>query len=127
MGSGMVRILQRVIAVVLILVQASASAHHSFAAEFTAEATATITGTITEVWFRNPHVRYYVDIETDDGQIEKWDTRGASPSLLTRRGWTKDTIKVGDTVVLMGHRAHDSERKLLSIIWVELADGTRLK
>lgn len=123
----MPRSLQKAAAIVLMLAQASASAHHSFAAEFTAEATATITGTVTEVWFRNPHVRYYVDVETDGGEVEKWDTRGSSPSLLTRRGWTKDTIKVGDTVVLMGHRAHDPERKLLSIIWIELADGTRLK
>ena len=123
----MLGILQRVTVIGLILIQASASAHHSFAAEFTAEAQATISGTVTEVWFRNPHVRYYVDVETENGEIEKWDTRGASPSLLTRRGWTKDTIKVGDTVVLMGHRAHDPDRKLLSIIWIELADGTRLK
>lgn len=103
------------------------NSHHSFAAEFTAEATATITGTVTEVWFRNPHVRYYVDVEDDNGDIEKWDTRGSSPSLLTRRGWTKNRIKPGETITLKGHRAHEEDRRLLSIIWVELADGTRLE
>lgn len=106
---------------------AGASGHHSFSAEFTAEETATITGTVTEVWFRNPHVRYYVEVTTADGEIEQWDTRGASPSLLVRRGWTKASIKIGDTITLKGHRAHEADRKLLSIIWVELADGTRLE
>ncbi len=112
---------------VLLLLHAAAKGHHSFAAEFTAEETATITGTVTEVWFRNPHVRYYVDVRTDDGELEQWDTRGGSPSLLTRRGWTRDRIRIGDTITLKGHRAHERDRKLLSIIWVELADGTRLE
>lgn len=115
------------LALALLLLQQSAQSHHSFAAEFTAERTATITGTVTEVWFRNPHVRYYVEVTADDGQSEQWDTRGASPSLLTRRGWTKDSIAVGDTITLKGHAAHEEDRKLLSIIWVELADGTRLE
>ena len=109
------------------MTQTGADAHHSFAAEFTAERTETITGEVTEVWFRNPHVRYYVDVEAEDGSIEKWDTRGSSPSLLTRRGWTKDTIKPGDTITLKGHAARETDRRLLSIIWVELADGTRLE
>ena len=110
-----------------LLLSGQVRGHHSFAAEFTAEATATITGTVTEVWFRNPHVRYYVNVKDANGNIEKWDTRGASPSLLTRRGWTRNRIKPGDKVTLRGHRAHEEGRKLLSIIWVELEDGTRLE
>lgn len=121
------RAFRLVLPAVVILINANASGHHSFSAEFTAERKSTITGVVTEVWFRNPHVRYYIDVTTPDGSIEKWDTRGGSPSLMTRRGWTKDTIKVGDTITLMGHQAHDPDRKLLSIIWVELANGTRLQ
>ncbi|MEM9404179.1 MAG: DUF6152 family protein [Pseudomonadota bacterium] len=110
------------------LIQAQAShAHHSFAAEFTADDPMTIEGVITEIWFRNPHARYYVDVMLEDGNVEHWDTRAGSPSLMTRRGWTRNSINEGDRVVLFGHRAHDPARKLLSIIWVELADGTRLE
>ncbi|MEM9208366.1 MAG: DUF6152 family protein [Pseudomonadota bacterium] len=110
----------------LSLPQAS-HAHHSFAAEFTADDPMTIEGVVTEIWFRNPHARYYVDVMLEDGNVEHWDTRAGSPSLMTRRGWTRNSINVGDRVVLFGHRAHDPARKLLSIIWVELADGTRLE
>lgn len=104
---------------------ALASAHHSFAVEFTAEETATITGTVAEVWFRNPHARYYLDVEDDDGSVVRWDTRTSSPSLLVRKGWTKDTIRPGDVITIHGHRGRNNDT-LLSVIWIELADGTRL-
>ena len=113
------------IGVTSLLFHASAVAHHSFAVEFTAEETATINGVIAEVWFRNPHVRYFVNVTNADGEVERWDTRGSSPSLLVRKGWTKTTISVGDKVTIRGHLGR-TDKKLLSIISIELADGTRL-
>ena len=112
-------------ALLLMLVQNSAIGHHSFAVEFTAEETAVIDGVVAEVWFKNPHVRYYVDVTKSDGETERWDTRGSSPSLLVRRGWTKETISIGDKVIIKGHLGRDDKR-LLSIIGIELADGTKL-
>ncbi len=110
---------------VSLLLQAPVYGHHSFAVEFTAKETAMISGVIAEVWFRNPHVRYFVDVTNADGEVERWDTRGSSPSLLVRRGWTKTTISVGDDVTIKGNLGR-TDKKLLSIIYVELADGTRL-
>ena len=52
---------------VALLLAAAANAHHSFAAEFLADETATFHGVVTEVWFKNPHVRYYIEITTEDG------------------------------------------------------------
>ena len=111
----------------VLLLAGAAHAHHSFSVEFTSEETATIEGTVSEVWFRNPHIRLYVDVANEDGSLTAWDTRGPSPSLLVRRGWTKDRVKPGDAVTIHGFKANDPERKLMHIIWVELADGTRLK
>ena len=111
--------------IMLILLHGAAIGHHSFAVEFTAEETAIIEGVVAEVWFKNPHVRYYIDVTGDDGEVVRWDTRGSSPSLLVRRGWTKETISVGDTVSIKGHLGRDDKR-LLSIIGIELADGTKL-
>ena len=103
----------------------SVQAHHSFAVEFTAEKTITINGVVTEIWFRNPHVRYYVDIINNKNKIENWDVRTSSPSLLVRKGWTKTTIQVGDTISIIGHPGRDG-RKLLSVISIKLPDGSSL-
>ena len=53
-----------------LLVGLPATAHHSFTAEFTAEETATLTGVVTQVWFRNPHVRYLFTVSGEDGVEE---------------------------------------------------------
>ena len=107
------------------LLPAHAIAHHSFTAEFTAEETATLTGTVTQVWFRNPHVRYVFTVSKADGSDETWDARGSPVVWLARKGWKKDTIQVGDTVTFYGYLGRDG-RKLLSIMTVTLADGTEL-
>ena len=103
----------------------AAQAHHSFAAEFLADETATFHGVVTEVWFKNPHVRYYIEITTEDGRKETWDIRSSSPTLLVRKGWTRDTIKEGDQITVTGFLGRD-ERKILSVQTIELADGTIL-
>jgi hypothetical protein len=110
---------------ILLTAARSGYAHHSFAAEFQADKIGTIRGVVTEVWFRNPHVRYYVEVTKENGDKEMWDTRSDSPTLLVRKGWTKDTIKEGDEVTVTGHLAHN-DRKLMSVISIELADGTVL-
>ena len=107
------------------LLAVAAQAHHSFAAEFLGDQTLTIEGTVDEVWFKNPHVRYYITIETDDGGTETWDVRTSSPTILVRRGWNRETITAGDRVTVEGYLGRDG-RKLLSLIKIELSDGTVL-
>jgi hypothetical protein len=112
-------------AAVACLASAVASAHHSFAAEFLGDQTLTIEGTVSEVWFKNPHVRYYIEIQTGDGKTETWDVRTSSPTILVRRGWNRETISEGDKVIVEGYVGRDG-RKLLSLISIELPDGTVL-
>ena len=103
----------------------STQAHHSFAAELTTEIKVETKGTAREIWFRNPHVRDYVDFVNQQGKKESWDIRTSSPSLLVRKGWTKETIKVGDEISIFGHPGRDG-RKLLSVISIKLPDGSSL-
>jgi len=108
-----------------LVAQTVAHGHHSFTAEFTAEETATLKGRISQVWFKNPHVRYLIVIENADGEEETWDARGSPVVWLARKGWTKDTVQVGDEVEMYGFLGRDG-RKMLSIMTVTLADGTVL-
>lgn len=103
----------------------SAFGHHSFTAEFVADKTATLNGKITQVWFKNPHVRYLIEVQNEAGEAETWDARGSPVVWLARKGWTKDTIKTGDEVSMYGYLGRDGI-KMLSIMTVTLADGTVL-
>ena len=105
------------------LLTRAAHSHHSFTAEFVADKTATLKGTITQVWFRNPHVRYLIVVENEDGEEETWDARGSPVVWLARRGWKRDTIQVGDVVEMYGFLGRDGI-KMLSIVTITLADGT---
>jgi hypothetical protein len=103
----------------------AAVAHHSFAAEFDAAKKLKLTGTVTKVQWRNPHTYFYVDVKGDDGQIHNWAMELGSPNVLMRRGWTRDTLKIGDQVTIEGARARDNSYKG-NANSVSMADGKRL-
>jgi hypothetical protein len=83
----------------------SASAHHSFAAEFDRAMPITVTGTVTKVEWANPHARFYIDAKDESGKTVNWDFELASPNGLMRRGWNRNSMKLGDVVTVTGHRA----------------------
>ena len=107
-----------------LLLPLSAGAHHSFA-EFDTETTIMLQGVVTEVWFNNPHIRYYVTVAGDDGSEVVWDVHGGAPNRLIRTGWNENTIKVGDEVTLIGNPMHDRTPRM-NLTRVVLADGTTL-
>ena len=108
-----------------LLSTASASAHHSFAAEFDRNLPITVTGTVTKVEWMNPHARFYIDAKDDAGKIVNWDFELASPNGLMRRGWNRNSMKVGDTVTVTGHRAKNNPA-VGNASSVVLADGKKL-
>jgi hypothetical protein len=110
--------------VLTLLLPFAAGAHHSFA-EFDTETTITLQGVVTEVWFNNPHIRYYVAIAGEDGSEAVWDVHGGAPNRLVRTGWNENTIKVGDQVTLIGNPMHDRTLRI-NLTRAVLADGTTL-
>jgi len=80
-------------------------AHHSFAAEFDANSPIELTGTVTKVEWANPHTFFYIDVTTPSGEVENWALEMGSPNGLMRRGWTRDSMKIGDVVMVTGSRA----------------------
>jgi hypothetical protein len=91
----------------LSLVASLGTAHHSFAAQFDAEKPMKLTGIVTKVQWRNPHAWFYINVEDDDGNVANWGMELGSPNLLMRQGWTRSSIKVGDTVTVEGFHARD--------------------
>ncbi len=103
----------------------SAAAHHSFAAEFDANSPFDFTGTVTKVEWANPHTFFYIDVTNAKGDIENWALEMGSPNGLMRRGWTRDSLKIGDVVAVVGSRAKDGSFKG-NARSVALASGKRL-
>ena len=87
------------------------AAHHSFAAEFDANAPFELTGSVTKIEWANPHTFFYIDVKNDKGEYENWALEMGSPNGLMRRGWTRDSMKIGDVVMVTGSRAKDGSFK----------------
>ena len=97
-------------------------AHHSFAAEFDASKAMRLTGTLTKIEWTNPHSYFYVDAKDEKGQVTSWTCEGGAPGALSRRGFKKGDLKIGDTLIVDGYRAKDGSR-LMDARRVTLPDG----
>ena len=89
-------------------------AHHSFAAEYDANKPVTLKGTVSKVEWMNPHARFYVDVKDEKGVVTNWNLELASPNVLVRNGWTRNSLKVGDEVTIEGSRAKDGSNMTTS-------------
>jgi hypothetical protein len=88
-----------------------ALAHHSFAAEYDGKKPVTLKGVVTKVDWMNPHVYFYIDVENDNGAPVNWGLEMGPPAGLQRSGWTKNTMKVGDVVIVEGTMAKDGSKQ----------------
>ena len=87
----------------LLLVSGPVLAHHG-RSNYDVDSTATVKGVVTQFEWVNPHALIYVDATDDTGKVEKWIAETNSPNTLSRQGWNRNTVKVGDQITLVGHR-----------------------
>ena len=85
----------------LLALAGTVSAHHGSAA-YEMDKSVTIKGTVTDFQFVNPHVLIFVDVKDDAGKVTNWAGELTSPNRLTRLGWTKSTLKVGEEITMTG-------------------------
>ena len=78
-----------------------AFAHHGTAA-FDLGKVVTIKGTVTSFDFSNPHCLVHFEVKNDKGETEQWQAELTAPTKLARGGWSKRTLKAGDTVTVSG-------------------------
>jgi Family of unknown function (DUF6152) len=100
-------------------------AHHSFAAEYDQAKPIKLTGTVTKVEWMNPHARFYIDVKEEGGKTTNWELELGSPNGLMRQGWTRNSMKPGDEIVVNGYLAKDGS-KMANARTVNLADGRKL-
>jgi len=101
-----------------------AFAHHG-TANYDTSRTITVKGVVTGFDFINPHVQIFWDAKDDSGTAQKWQGELTSPNRLSRVGWTKSSIKPGDTISINGYPTKSGSNE----IWIQkviLASGEEL-
>ena len=108
----------------LMLIASAAFAHHGTANYDTSKAI-TVKGPVTDFQFINPHVLIFLDGKDESGKAQKWQGELTSPNRLSRVGWTKSSIKLGDTITISGYPTKSGSPE----IWIQkvvLAGGEEL-
>ncbi len=96
--------------------------HHSFAAQYDATKAIRLTGTLVKIEWTNPHTYFYVEVKDEKGQVVRWGCEGGAPGALSRRGFKRGDLKLGDTITVDGYRAKDGSN-LADARRITLADG----
>ena len=109
----------------LMLAAVPVLAHHSFNAQYDRAKPVTLTGTVTRVDWINPHARFFLDVKDTAGKVVNWELELSAPAMLMRRGWTKTSLKIGETITVNASLAKDGS-KLANATTVTLANGKKV-
>jgi hypothetical protein len=94
---------------VAVLVPLAAQAHHSFAVYFDSAKSVTISGKVTAFRFTNPHGTIVLEVADEQGRVREWRAETNAPVVLQRRGWTRASVKAGETITIEGWPSRDGK------------------
>jgi hypothetical protein len=100
------------------------SAHHSW--PISRDQLVTVKGKVLDFAWENPHPMITLEVRTDDGKVEKWQVGGPAISRMEGIGWTRTTVKPGDTITGIGYQFSDGQ-KIIRLERVILADGKTIR
>ena len=80
-----------------------AEAHHNSAPFYDDAQEVEVVGTVLRFNFRNPHSFIFIEAENEDGEMVEWEVELGAAVSMSRRGWTRETIKAGDPIRAVGN------------------------
>lgn len=103
------RIKRVALTIALLLVALPLWAHHG-ASEYDMTKIVTLSATVRELQYVNPHTLLTFTVKDEGGKTSEWEGELPSPNLLSRRGWSRSTLKPGDQVTIIGAPAKNGEK-----------------
>ena len=101
-----------------------ALAHHSFAATYFEDKTQKIEGNLVQFQYRNPHSFVQVEAPDEKGVTQRWAVEWGAGGQLGRQGVTRESLKLGDHVVIIGNPGRNPEDHRLRMVNITRpADG----
>src|SRR5580765_6091733 len=108
----------------LLMASAPAFAHHGYAA-YDMTKTVTLRGTITAYKMANPHSTITFDVK-GKGKIEHWSAEFGYVRAMKAAGWTTESLKPGDEVIVDVHPAKNGSY-VSTLQRISLLDGRILR
>jgi hypothetical protein len=113
-----------VTAAALWMVAAPARGHHSYGATYDVSREIKLEGTLVQFVFRNPHTFVHVQAPDENGVAQRWAIEWSGTAQLANNGITRDTLHVGDAVVIMGRPSRVAgEYRVLMVSLKRPSDG----
>lgn len=110
-------------ALAALLAAAPVQSHHS-GSVFDTDVVLAVQGSVTGFRWGNPHVYIYVQATNDRGEIDEWQIETDATPILTRSGWSPDTLKPADPVVVRMNPARDATRRHGRLLSLTKQDGS---
>ena len=99
-------------------------AHHSYSATYDVAREVTLEGKLLQFVYRNPHSFVTVQAPDQKGAQQRWAVEWSGTGQLASQGVTRDSLKVGDQVVIVGRPSRVSgEFRVLMVSLKRPLDG----
>ncbi len=86
----------------------------------------TVTGVVKRFEWTNPHAFVYLDVKDEKGNTVEWEVEMMSLNHLRGYGWTRGTVKPGETISCTGGAAKSGAPSMISS-FMKLGDGRMIK
>ena len=92
----------------LVLMSGTVAGHHGDAGRYE-DALTTVSGTVVELQLVNPHSIIVVEARDAGGKAVIWRGELGSPLVLRGWCWTRDVVKPGEKITIVGRRLKNGQ------------------